>query len=415
MIGSSTIAPGSKATIGAHVVSVGEGDIDVDGTSYSIPSDAGSILVNNANSNSAGPVTLLNGDVISAGGKAAMLSGTTISILPSHEGLLVGSKTIPIPSAPSLGHVLTAAGEAFTAVNGQIFVSGSTLSEGTVTTIHGTRVSLGDAGLVVGSNTIPLPTAGPPSAIPAITALGQTFSQVDASHVAFDDITLSIGGAGASISGTEVSFGEAGLVVGSSTLAFPTTVPSLTSLGHTFVPVDGSKVAIAGTTFSIGGNGTTISGSIISVGSSGLVIGTTTIPISVPSAESAMEAMATDGYTFSRLDSSRVVVDGTTLTEGGAAKSLDGTLVSIGASDVVIGSRSIPFIKTVKATVTTTGYGDFIIGGLGGNGPAPTQPPSSSATASEASAAGSRARGELGLTVVAITVWLCTGLLAFWI
>lgn len=76
--------------------------------------------------------------------------------------------------------------------------------------------------------------------------------------------------------------------------------------------------------------------------------------------------MTTDGYTVSRLDASRVIVDGSTLTEGGAAKTVDGTLVSLGASVIDIGSQTIPFLDTVTASATSR-LGDFIIGGFQGS------------------------------------------------
>ena len=412
MIGSSTIMPGSKETIGGHIVSVESGHVLLDGITYALPSGTGSVFESSkTDTDTSGVVTLLNGDTISAGGQAATFSGTPISVLPSDEGLLVGTRTIPLPSAQTFGHMLTTAGEVFTAVNNQVIVGGSTLPEGSVTTIHGTRVSLGDSGLVVGLTTIALPTLGLPSAAPAVTTLGETFSQIDASHVAFGRHTLSIGGHETMIRGTEVSFGKSGLVVGSSTMAFPTAAPTLTTLDHTFVPVDASEVALDGTTFSIGGKATTIDGSLVSVGSSGLVIGGTTIPISIPSTASAVEAMTTDGYTISRLDASRVVVDGSTLTEGESAKIVHGTRISIGASEVDIGSQSIPFFETVKATATS-GYGSFIIGGLQGSKPAATQPPWSSTSASQASAGGTRARGEAWAVSIALGLGTCIGLLA---
>jgi len=354
VIGSSTIMPGSKATFGAHIVSADQGNVVIDGTRYTLPPSAGSVLNTNiADSNAGSPVTLLDGAVISAGGKPATLFGTLISVLPSHKGLLVGSQTIPIPSAPTVGHVLTAAGETLTAVNGQVIVAGSTLSKGSVTTIHSTKISLGDSGLVIGSSTIPLPTVGPASAAPAITTLGQTFSRIGASDVVFGHTTLSIGGPGATILGAEVSLGTSGLVVGSLTVAFPTATPTLTTLGHTFVPVNGSAVAIDGTTLSLG-EGTIIDGSLVSVGSSGLVIGTTTIPISIET-----------------------------------------------------GSQSVPLIEIVKATATSSGYGDLIMSGLGGNAPAATPPPSNSATASQVSSSGSRARSEVWILSVALVLGTC--------
>lgn len=358
VIGTSTIMPGSSATIGAHIVSAEQGNLVVDGNRYALPSGAGSVLeANVADSNGQGPVTLLDGAVISAGGRAATLSGTVVSVLPNQQGLLVGSQTITMPSAPTIGHVLTAAGEILTAVNGQILVAGSTLSRGSAITIHSTRISLGQSILVIGSSTIPLPTAGPTvgseSPTPAITTLGQTFSQVGVSDVVFGHTTLSIGGAGTTILGTEVSLGISGLIVGSSTVAFLTPAPTLTTLGHTFVPINGSAVAIDGTILSPG-QGTTIDGSLVSIDGLGLVIGSTTIPISMET-----------------------------------------------------GSQSLPLLEIINATATSSEYGDFIMSGLGGNAPAATTPPSGSATAAPVGSGGLRARCEVWSLSVILGLGMC--------
>lgn len=304
--GSSTIMPGSKETIGTHIVPVYNGDVTIDGTLYILPSGAG--LIPKASSpdvNIGSVVTLLDGDVISAGGQAATVSGIVISVMSSDQGLLVGTRTIPMPSTLTLGHVLTAAGEAFTAFNGQIQVGGSTLSDGEITTIHAMKVSVGTADMIVGSTTIPLPNLGRQSAAVAITSIDQIFSQADASHVAFGGTTLSLSGSNTMIQGTEVSLSKPGLIIGSSNVAFPTEALTLTTLGHTFTLVDGGEVTIDGTTFSIGGNGTTIDGSMISVGIPGLVIGSTTVSISAPPIALASEAVITDDFTLSRLDSGR--------------------------------------------------------------------------------------------------------------
>lgn len=163
VVGSSTITPGSKQTISGHVISNNGGNLQVDGTNYALPANSGPVLQNvNAGSKSDNIVTLLNGDIISAGGSAATVSGTPISVLPNNKGLLVdGTKTIPPPNAPTVGHILTAAGEAFTALNGEIIIQGHTLAPGASTTIHGTRISIDSSALIIGSTTIPLPTTAP--------------------------------------------------------------------------------------------------------------------------------------------------------------------------------------------------------------------------------------------------------------
>ena len=72
----------------------------VDGTLYPLPTAAGAVLQqgNNADLKS---FTLPNGAVITAGGAAATISGTTYSIPADDSGLVVNGKTMPFPTANS--------------------------------------------------------------------------------------------------------------------------------------------------------------------------------------------------------------------------------------------------------------------------------------------------------------------------
>ena len=307
--GSTLITPGAQPeVIEGHTIYAGLNNVNVDGHTFALP-------------------------MLRPTGSKPLL----VDLPTSDQDLLQGSKTSQIPSEIRIAHVLSTAGVAFTEVNGQIEVEGSTLQNGMITTIHGTRVSAGRDNLVIGSTTIPIPTSGPSS-------------------------------------------------------TFPTEASALTTLGHTFIPIGSDEVDIDGTTFSSGGEGTTIDGSQISVGSSGLIIGSSTIPISVPSTASNFGAMTTDDYTLSRLDASRVVVDGQTLTQGRAAETVDGLLVSIGASKVDIGTRRISF---PTESITSKGYGDFIIGGLQGSQPVATQSPLSSPIEARPSSSGARGNSNL--------------------
>ncbi len=225
IVGTSTIAPGAQATISGHVFSAagtGATNIAIDGNNYALPTTAGALLETPApiSPMTAEPVvTLANGDVISAGGPAAVVSGVTASVLGDDSGLVIGSKTIPLPPPSALttsNAVYTVGGQTFTAAPSglPIFIDGTTLSPGgSPITISGTVVSLGNGALQIGSTIMPLPTA--PSEL--FTVGGTTFAAA-ATGFAIDGTSLAPGGSAITISGTVVSLGTAGLQIGSSTV-----------------------------------------------------------------------------------------------------------------------------------------------------------------------------------------------------
>lgn len=225
VVGTSTIAPGAQATISGHVFSAagtGATNIAIDGSNYAIPTTAGALLETPAPLSpkaAEAAVTLANGDVISAGGPAAVISGVTASVLGDDSGLVIGSKTIPLPPPSALttsNAVYTVGGQTFTAAPSglPISIDGTTLSPGgSPITISGTVVSLGSGALQIGSTIMPLPTA--PSEL--FTVGGTSFAAA-ATGFAIDGTSLAPGGSAITISGTVVSLGTAGLQIGSSTI-----------------------------------------------------------------------------------------------------------------------------------------------------------------------------------------------------
>ena len=225
IVGTSTIAPGAQATISGHVFSAagtGATNIAIDGNNYALPTTAGALLETPAPISpipAEAAVTLANGDVISAGGPAAVVSGVTASVLGDDSGLVIGSKTIPLPPPSALrtsNAVYTVGGQTFTASPSglPISIDGTTLSPGgSPITISGTVVSLGSGALQIGSTIMPLPTAP----IELFAVGGTTFAAA-ATGFAIDGTSLAPGGSAITISGTVVSLGTAGLQIGSSTI-----------------------------------------------------------------------------------------------------------------------------------------------------------------------------------------------------
>lgn len=141
-------------------------------------------------------------------------------------------------------------------------------------TVSEPSVSLGISGLVVGIHTIPLE----PVSISAVShnALGTP------SVFSIAGTTLTQGGSGVTISGTRISLGLSDVIVGSSTLKFPSSVPADYVPSTAPNPTDFSVAS----TFITRGAIITISGTPVSLGSSDIVIGTQTVPF--PSSSASM-------------------------------------------------------------------------------------------------------------------------------
>ncbi|KAK3171537.1 hypothetical protein OEA41_003621 [Lepraria neglecta] len=229
VVGSSTIAPGAEATIAGHVVSAASGgstNIAIDGNNYAIPTSAGAVLETPApNLPPISPqpieaaITLANGAIIIAGGSAAVVWGTTCTVLPNDSGVVIGSKTIPLPPASILAATttttITVASVTFVACATGFPIARITISlspGGPACTIEGTMVSLGQGALQVGNTIMPLPTIPPET----FTVADQTITAAPTGFTIPPDTTVSPNGSAVTISGTVVSLGSAGLLIGTS-------------------------------------------------------------------------------------------------------------------------------------------------------------------------------------------------------
>lgn len=151
IIGSSTVASGSQATVSGHIVSVGSSSVVIDGSTYALSTSVGAILQKPADVQA---ITLANGAIISAGGPPAALSENTYSIASDGRAFLANGKTMPFPTKPQ--SIFTIAGETFTAAPTEFVAAGNTVAlDGSAVTIDGTVISLGPSGMQIGSSTIP--------------------------------------------------------------------------------------------------------------------------------------------------------------------------------------------------------------------------------------------------------------------
>ena len=311
---------------------------------------------------------------ISAGGPGIVVSGTSISILPSGGGVAIGDSTIIIPPsfgpgaaqnsnqnvAAVPGAVLapgfTAGGQTFTTNPAGGFAAGGTIisAGGQAVTISGTPVSIlpGSGGIAVGGSTISLPVAS----LPVFTAAGQIFSANPTGGFVAGGNTLNPGGPALTISGTPISLlpNNMGIAISGSTVALPAdNSKGFTVAGQTFAANSAGGYAVAGTTISAGGQGITISGTPISIlpNKQGVAVGGSTIPI--PTA--APQGFIVAGQTFAAV-ASGFAVGRTTISPGGQGITIVGTPVSIlpNGGGVAVGSTTIA-LPTSQNSFTIAG------------------------------------------------------------
>ena len=169
----------------------------------------------------AAPTAVVIVDTTMNPGDAGVTLGGTLIGLNKAGQLLLGSKTISLPSG--LPEIITTAiaSQAITADPTAVAVADTTLRPGvSAITVDGTPVALDPAGhLLVGSKTILLKTA---SAQPLVTTIAGQVITAAANAVTIVGTTLEPGHVGFPINGTMISLDQAGrfVVVGSQTHTF---------------------------------------------------------------------------------------------------------------------------------------------------------------------------------------------------
>lgn len=133
---------------------------------------------------------------------------------------------------------------------------------------------------------------------------------------------------------------------------------------------DSGVVIINGQTMQLGGFVTTFSGVSVSIGLDHVVIGPSTISFA-PAATTPRPArggtFTVGGQVITVFNShSLAIVNGITLSPGGAAMMLAGTVISAADSGIVVGPSTIPY-SVLPSTSPTLGIGGLIISGLGSN------------------------------------------------
>lgn len=254
VIGSSTFAPGTQATIDGHTISAAPNNdnVVVDGTTQILPTTAGAVLETPAPTQA--PV-LIGGESVtraSNGGliigtstlppdTAATIAGHTISANANSDNVIVDGTNYALPTTPgailqTFASPLTTATPTpapepiVTLANGAVISAG-----GAAATISGLVASVlpDESGIVIGSTAYPMPSPSPTAAPSSIfTVGGQTFTAKPSGFVIAPGEAVMPGGPAVTLGGTAVSLDQAGdLQIGTST------IPLVAS------PTDGGYVA----------------------------------------------------------------------------------------------------------------------------------------------------------------------------
>lgn len=276
-----------------------------------------------------------------AAGFQTTISGTPLSVGSNIIVIGKSSYALPSPTDPAVS----------LAPNGAIFVDGKTLTPGLQTVISGTAVSVGSSIVVVGGKTYSLPS-------PTDSAV----SRASNGDIVFESITLSQG-ARTTISGTAVSVGSNGIVVGDKTYSLPLPTNSAVSLASN------GDMVFDGVTVTRGVQ-TTISGTAVSVGSNAMVIGGKTYSLPIPT--NSAVSLASNGD---------VVFGGVTMSQGAQA-TISGTAVSVGSNAIVIGGKTYALPKPTQAPGAEASILGAIIASMHGYVPPTADSASPTATSS---------------------------------
>ena len=299
--GTTVSVNGPPVTISGTIVSLGQnGALQIDSSTISLPNPSdtspsevytatGQVFTPNP---SAFPI---DGTIVSAGGPAATVHGTVISLGP-NRALQIGSSTISLPTDPP-SKVYTVAGETFIPNPSAFPIDGTTVSAGgPAATIHGTIISLGQNGaLQIGSITISLPT-DPPSKV--YTVAGQTFTP-NPTAFSIDGTLVSAGGAAATVDGTVISLGPNGVLqIGSSTIPLlPSQASSDTTIDGFDINAQSSFIVVDGVTLSPAAPGVTISGERVSLEAGGKTVDIGTGRFAVPTATGTAGGVDVQAFT----------------------------------------------------------------------------------------------------------------------
>ena len=311
-------------------------------------------------------VIVVGGSSIAAGSHT-VVQGITISNAHDSVVLIDGTSyvrpAVDSPGSPATAPVVTIGSSTYTVdTASRLIVEGQTLTPGEAITIYSNTISYltGGSNVVVGTNTQKLSATRINNAQDSrITFAGSTYTVGSSSGLVIQGQTLTPGGT-ITIQGTPVNYRSDGneVLIGTSTQRIATAAAQiaqdsvLTFAGSTYTVGSSSRLVIQGQTLTPGGT-MTIQGTPVNYRSDGneVIIGTSTQRIATTAAQTAQDSVLTfAGSTYTE-QSSAFIIDGQTLSNGGAI-TIQGTTINYrsGGNDVVIGTSTQSIATTAART-----------------------------------------------------------------
>lgn len=281
-----------------------------------------------------------------------------------HTNVDGGSVTAPAAVPNKLSSLPYLGGQRIeTAANGVIVVGSSSIAAGSHTVVQGMTISNAhDSVVLIDGTSYARPvvdSSGSPAQAAVVTIDGSTYTVDTASRSIVEGQTLTPGEA-ITIHSNTISYlsGGSNVVVGTNTQKLSTTRINnaqdsrITFAGSTYTVGSSSGLVIQGQTLTPGGT-ITIQGTPVNYRSDGneVVIGTSTQRIATTAAQTAQDSVLTfAGSTYTE-QSSAFIIDGQTLSNGGAIN-IQGTTINYrsGGNDVVIGTSTQSIATTAAQT-----------------------------------------------------------------
>ncbi|KAL6720098.1 hypothetical protein ACLMJK_002019 [Lecanora helva] len=288
--GSTTVAPGTQATVQGHLISADPSGIVVDGITHNllpgntdpptplpspvlidgksmIAAAGGGIIVDGSTTLTPGAQATVHGDVITIGASNVVIDGSRTYAIPTNVGGVVEAALPMEPTSP-----VRIAGQAVVKdADGDLIIGGATLTAGAQTTDNGHIISVGASNMVVDGRTYALPTGTgeiiqqsslQPADAPVLIG-GHPLVEAASGDLIIGGVTLTPG-AQATIQGHKVSEGASSVVIDGSSYALPTSVGGMVREGsgqgqdisHSPIPsVLRSPTRSAETSYSANSNG----------------------------------------------------------------------------------------------------------------------------------------------------------------
>lgn len=287
-----------------------------------------------------------------------------------------GSAASAVAQVAVAGHIVAAHPDGGIALDGNRVQAGNS---GSTTTTNGVQFAQNAGGVIIGGNVIQIPSTAPTGAFASVN--GQGVEKAYGGGVIIAGSTLS-SGAQASIGSIQVSIGNAEINVLPTTLpyvpvspagaqsgAVPTTsiflagtnsageaspgrqtsgnealvqaspVLGIIAAGQTWTPFNQGTVIANEVTISNGGPAMTIGGTVVSVGASGLVAGTSTIAIPAVGAQSAAAKVGPAVFTAAGQTWTQILQD--TVIANGATLSIGGAPLTTDGTIVTLGTAGL--------------------------------------------------------------------------